>query len=71
MTAEEIREKSPENISSAGWLKEIAYQLALLNESMNQPEPVAIPDEPEPAMCWCGKKKGHVGRHAGKEAKTA
>jgi hypothetical protein len=32
MTSEEIREKSAIDLSANGWLREIALQLALMNE---------------------------------------
>ena len=33
MTSKDILELSPESKSSLGWMKEIAYQLAVMNES--------------------------------------
>jgi len=36
MTAEEIKERPAEALTQSGWLREIAYQLARLNET---PEP--------------------------------
>lgn len=32
MTSDEIKQKEALDFSQAGWLREIAYQLALLNE---------------------------------------
>lgn len=66
MTSEEIIILPQDARSESGWLKEIAYQLALLNESKSIPAPM-VPKAEE--LCWCGKNKGHVGRHTGiKEA---
>lgn len=37
MTSDEIKETLPTDLSGNSWLKEIAYQLALLNEKKPQP----------------------------------
>lgn len=58
MTAEEIKNASESSKTEAGWLKEIAYQLAVLNEKQSVPAAIA-----EEELCYCGKKQGHVGRH--------
>lgn len=42
MTSEEIKETPQEARSQAGWLKEIAYQLAQLNESKQQPNVIQV-----------------------------
>jgi hypothetical protein len=42
MTSEEIKQADPLLLSVNGWLKEIAYQLALLNEKP-QPKPADDP----------------------------
>lgn len=43
MTSEQIKATKHFDISATHWLKEIAYQLALLNENRSQlPEPAAI-----------------------------
>lgn len=38
MTAGEIKEQIAEGKTQIGWLKEIAYQLAVLNEQKAQPK---------------------------------
>jgi len=42
MTSEQIREARAAEISTNTWLKEIALQLALLNEKQAIPEPVVV-----------------------------
>jgi hypothetical protein len=44
MTAGEIKELNPEARTHVQWLKEIAYQLAVMNE--DDPEPVIPPETP-------------------------
>jgi len=48
MTAEEIKERPAEALTQSGWLREIAYQLAALNESIikqqNRTEGAALID---------------------------
>ena len=39
MTSDEIKQKSGLDMSSSAWLREIAMQLALLNEIMFRSEP--------------------------------
>ena len=45
MTSEEIKAALEDTKSEKGWIKEVAYQLAVLNETMAAGEPE--PDEAE------------------------
>jgi hypothetical protein len=40
MTSDQIRDTLPTDLSGNSWLKEIAFQLALLNERQSIPEPI-------------------------------
>jgi len=46
MTSEEIKQKPATDLSTNGWLKEIAYQLALSNEEKAIPELDPIAEKP-------------------------
>jgi hypothetical protein len=39
MTSEEIKAKTPIDLSERAWMREIAMQLALLNEKKPEPKP--------------------------------
>jgi hypothetical protein len=43
MTSDQIKQKDTLELSLGAWLKEIAYQLALLNERPANPPPEAKP----------------------------
>ena len=45
MKAAEILQTHSDSKTLASWLKEIAYQLARLNESEDEPKPLMIPPE--------------------------
>lgn len=48
MTSEEIKATLPYALSSDGWLKEIAFQLALLNEKQTEKAKKPIYDRSRP-----------------------
>lgn len=50
MTSEEIKQKANTDLSTNGWLREIAIQLALLNEKNEQPKVEASPEAPAERM---------------------
>lgn len=50
MNAVEIAERSPETLTLQGWLKEIAYQIALMNEKPKFDQTFTLPESPKLTM---------------------